>query len=120
MLPLAGKALAVIIALIGSAYLLPFACASLTPDEDPLQQNHHRRPHYAQPFVPENLGNETDHQIARLFNLEDCHTKTFTNDAPEITLQVERVIDGDTFVAHTNEQSGQKVRLWGIDTPESD
>ena len=28
-------------------------------------------------------------------------------------LKLERVIDGDTFVA-----SGQKIRLWGIDTPE--
>lgn len=28
-------------------------------------------------------------------------------------MKVERVIDGDTFVA-----SGRKIRLWGIDTPE--
>ena len=120
MLPLAGKALAAVIALIGAAYLLPFACAAVTPDEDPFQQNHDRLPHFAQPYVPENLGNEADRQIARLFNLEDCHTRNFTNDAPEIHLQVEQIIDGDTFVAHTNERSGERVRLWGIDAPESD
>ena len=119
MLPLAGKALAVVIAFIGSAYLLPFACAAVTPDEDPFQQNHDRLPHFAQPYVPENLGNETDRQLARLFNLEDCYTKELTNNAPQIHLQVEAIIDGDTFVAHTNERSGQKVRLWGIDAPES-
>jgi len=31
------------------------------------------------------------------------------------TLQYERVIDGDTFVA-----SGIKIRIWGIDAPEKD
>ena len=67
-------------------------------------------PHFAQQHIPENLGNEADRQIARLFNLEDCHTKTFTNDADVIHLQVEAITDGDTFVAHTNERSGQGHR----------
>ena len=106
MLPLAGKALGVIIALIGSAYLLPFACAAVTPDEDPFQQHHDRLPDFAQPYVPENLGNEADRQIARLFNLEDCHTKQFADNASLIHLQIEAIIDGDTLVAHTNERSG--------------
>ena len=120
MLPLAGKALGVILAIFGSAYLLPFACTAVTPDGDPYPDNRQEMPHFAQQYIPDNLGNEADRQIARLFNLEDCHTKKFTNDADVIHLQVETIIDGDTFVAHTNERSGQRVRLWGIDAPESD
>ena len=120
MLPLAGKALGVILAIFSSAYLLPFACSAVTPDGDPYPDNRQETPHFAQQYIPDNLGNEADRQIARLFNLEDCHTKKLTNDADVIHLQVETIIDGDTFVAHTNERSGQRVRLWGIDAPESD
>ena len=36
MLPLAGKALGVILAIVGSAYLLPFACSAVTPDATPM------------------------------------------------------------------------------------
>ena len=110
MLPLAGKALGVILALVGSAYLLPFAGSAVTPDGDPYPDNRQDMPHFAQQYIPDNLGNEADRQIARLFNLEDCHTKTFTNDEEVIHLQVEAIIDGDTFVAHTNEPSGQGHR----------
>ena len=62
MLPLAGKALGVILAIFGSAYLLPFACSAVTPDGDPCPDNRQEMPHFAQQYIPDNLGNEADRQ----------------------------------------------------------
>ena len=45
MLPLAGKALG---AILGSAYLLPFACSVVTPEQDPHPNNlQDMLPHFA-------------------------------------------------------------------------
>ena len=61
-----------------------------------------------------------NHPIARLLEIDQCHTARWVPDTPEITFQVQRIIDGDTILAHTSEQPDQRLRLWGIDTPESD
>ena len=61
-----------------------------------------------------------NHPIARLLEIDQCHTARWVPDTPEITFQVQRIIDGDTILAHTSEQPEQRLRLWGIDTPESD
>ena len=47
-------------------------------------------------------------------NCFGTHKAIETQASPEVVI-LERVIDGDTFVA-----SGRKIRLWGVDTPEKD
>ena len=74
----------------------------------------------AQQYMPERLGNDPDHPIARLLDIDQCHTGNWVPDTPEITFQVQRIIDGDTILAHTSDQPDQRLRLWGIDAPESD
>ena len=55
------------------------------------------------------------HFFCVLLLLITINTPAFSKEAQNFfqPLKLERVIDGDTFVA-----SGQKIRLWGIDTPE--
>ena len=69
--------------------------------------------------MPERLGNDPDHPVARLLEIDQCHTADWVPNTPEITFQVQRIIDGDTILAHTSEQPDQRLRLWGIDAPES-
>ena len=73
-----------------------------------------------QQYMPERLGNDPEHPIARLLDIDQCHTENWLPDTPEITFQLQRIIDGDTILAHTSEQPDQRLRLWGIDAPESD
>ena len=49
MIPLAGKALGAILAIVGSAHLLPFACSAVAPDDDPYRNNRQEMPYFASP-----------------------------------------------------------------------
>jgi endonuclease YncB( thermonuclease family) len=51
------------------------------------------------------LMQELEHTVIKKFSAKEMYE----------ALELERVIDGDTFVA-----SGFKIRLWGIDAPEKD
>ena len=73
-----------------------------------------------QQHMPEKLGNDPEHPVARLLKIDQCHTENWLPDTPEITFQVQRIIDGDTILGHTSEQPDRRLRLWGIDAPESD
>ena len=70
--------------------------------------------------MPEGLGNDPDHPVARLLEIDHYHTARWVPDAPEITFQVERILDGGTIAAHTSWQPDQRRGLRGIDAPELD
>ena len=55
-----------------------------------------------QQYLPERLGNDPEHPVARLLEIDQCHTANWVPGTPEITFQVQRIIDGDTILAHTS------------------
>ena len=55
-----------------------------------------------QKYMPQRLGNDPEHPVARLLNIDQRHTANWVPDTPEITFQVQRIIDGDTILAHTS------------------
>ena len=52
--------------------------------------------------------------------IEDCHTENLVKDAQPRLILVERVVDGDTIEGQTMDQKRGRLRLWGVDAPESD
>ena len=96
------------------------ACANLLQDaagsDEPPPSIHPQ----LQQNMPEKLGNDPEHPVARLLEIDQCHTTDWVPDTTEITFQAQRIIDGDTILAHTSEQPDQRLRLRGIDSPESD
>ncbi len=111
--------LTAIVIAIALLYFAVVACVNLLHDavgsDEPPTSIHPQ----LQQNMPERLGNDPDHPVARLLEIDQCHTARWVPDTPEITFQVQRIIDGDTILAHTSEQPDQRLRLWGIDTPES-
>ena len=122
MLPSLGKAigLTAIVIAIALLYFAVVACVNLLHDavgsDEPPPSIHPQ----LQPYMPEKLGNDPEHPVARLLDIDKCHTENWVPGTPEITFQVQRIINGDTILAHTSEQPEQRLRLWGIDAPESD
>ena len=113
-----GQALGIVSFLMASVYLAPMGCRALLGDHLPQDDYPDIHP-AAQPFMPQNFGNDPNHPIARLLSVDECHTEAMSNDADTITLQIQEIIDGDTIRAHSSEKDGERVRLWGIDAPES-
>ena len=119
MLFMLAKAAGIITISIGSLYFGMSACVNYA--HDALDQGNPVTLHpQVQQYMPEKLGNDPEHPVARLLEIDQCHTENWVPDTPEITFQVQRIIDGDTILAHTSEQPDQRLRLWGIDAPESD
>ena len=118
MLFIAAKALGIIAIAIGILYFSVATCVhyahkALNSDQQPVIHPQARQ------YIPDRLGNDPEHPIARLLEIDQCHTENWVPDTPEITFQVQRILDGDTVLAHTSEQPDQRLRLWGIDAPES-
>ncbi len=119
MLFMLAKAAGIITISIGALYYGMAACVNYA--HDALDQGEPATlPPHVQQYMPERLGNDPEHPVARLLEIDQCHTENWVPDTPEITFQVQRIIDGDTILAHTSEQPDQRLRLWGIDAPESD
>ena len=118
MLIMLAKATGIITISIGVLYFAMSTCvhyAHKALDSDSPQATHPQ----LQQYMPEKLGNDPEHPVARLLEINQCHTENWVHDALEITFQVQRIVDGDTILAHTSEQPDQRLRLWGIDAPES-
>ena len=113
-----GQALGFITLLMASVYLVPMGCRAAIGDHLPSDDYPDIHP-AAQPFMPQNFGNDPNHPLARILSVDECHTEALSNDADTITLQIQEIIDGDTIRAHSSEKDGERVRLWGIDAPES-
>ena len=119
MLLMLGKAIGIITIAITALYFGMVTCINYAHDaldSGPTQAVHPQM----QQYMPERLGNDPEHPVARLLEIDQCHTGNWAPDTPEITFQVQRIIDGDTILAHTSDQPDQRLRLWGIDAPESD
>ena len=119
MLLMLGKAVGIITIAITALYFGMATCVNYAHDaldSGPTQAVHPQM----QQYMPERLGNDPEHPVARLLEIDQCHTANWVPDTPEITFQVQRIIDGDTILAHTSDQPDQRLRLWGIDAPESD
>ena len=103
MLLMLAKAAGIITISIGVLYFAMSACVhyahnALDSDSPPAT---HPQLHQ---YMPEKLGNDPEHPVARLLEIDQCHTGNWVPDTPEITFQVQRIIDGDTILAHTSEQ----------------
>ncbi len=119
MLFMLAKAAGIITISIGALYYGMAACVNYA--HDALDQGEPVPAHpQVQQYMPEKLGNDPEHPVARLLEIDQCHTENWVPNTPDITFQVQRIIDGDTILAHTSEQPHQRLRLWGIDAPESD
>lgn len=120
MLPTIGKAIGLTALAIAILYFAVAACVNLLHDavgsDEPPPAVHPQM----QQYMPERLGNDPGHPVAHLLDIDQCHTGPWVPDAPEISFQVERILDGDTIAAHTSERSDHRMRLWGIDAPELD
>ena len=119
MLFMLAKAAGIITISIGVLYFAMAACVNYAHNALDSGQTPTTHPQMQQ-YMPEKLGNDPEHPIARLLDIDQCHTENWVPDTPEITFQVQRIIDGDTILAHTSENPDQRLRLWGIDAPESD
>ena len=119
MLLMLAKATGIITIAIGTLYFGMSACVQYAHEalDNAATPTFHPQ---VQQYMPEKLGNDPEHPVARLLEIDKCHTENWVPDTPEITFQVRRIIDGDTILAHTSEQPDQRQRLWGIDAPESD
>ena len=119
MLFMLGKAVGIITISIGVLYFAMATCVNYAHDALNSGQTPAVHPQLQQ-YMPERLGNDPEHPVARLLKIDQCHTANWVPNTPEITFQVQRIIDGDTILAHTSNQPDQRLRLWGIDAPESD
>ena len=120
MLNILAKAVGVTGIAIGLLYFAVATCVHYGDKALNSGENPPAAPPQLQPYMPERLGNDPEHPVARLLEIDQCHTANWVPETPEITFQVQRIIDGDTILAHTSEQPDQRLRLWGIDAPESD
>lgn len=120
MLNILAKAVGITGIAIGLLYFAVATCVHYGDKALNSGENPPAAPPQLQPYMPERLGNDPEHPVARLFEIDQCHTANWVPDTPEITFQVQRIIDGDTILAHTSDQPDQRLRLWGIDAPESD
>lgn len=119
MLLMLGKAIGGVTLALGILYFGVSACVTVLGERLPESQTQAMHPRLQQ-YAPERLGNDPEHPVARILGIEECHTDNMAGDAPAFSFQVEVIIDGDTIQAHTSESAGQRLRLWGIDAPESD
>ena len=119
MLFMLAKAAGIITIFIGVLYFAMAACINYAHDALDNGDTPATHPQMQQ-YMPEKLGNDPEHTIARLLEIDQCHTGNWVPGTPEITFQVQRIIDGDTILAHTSENPDQRLRLWGIDGPEYD
>ena len=99
MLLMLGKAVGIITIAISALYFGIATCVNYAHDSGQTQAIHPQM----QQYMPERLGNDPEHPVARLLKIDQCHTGNWVPDTPDITLQVQRIVDGDTIIAHTSE-----------------